>query len=245
VAGASHRDYLVKLGFPSHRITTGFDVVDNNYFRSTALELRQNTRPCQRPFLLASNRFLPRKNLSTLLQAFAKARSCGCSWDLCLLGDGPDRSLLQREADQLGLWLQENAPWDSQRPSPASPGVFLPGFRQINELPQFYARASAFIHPALSEPWGLVINEAMAAGLPILSSANVGAAEELVLDGRNGFRFDPLSAQAMAEAIVRLTALPAEQLAAMGEASAALIEQRCPLSAFGDGLHRLLCLPPR
>ena len=242
VAGSSHRDYLISLGFPSRRITTGFDVVDNAYFRSTTNLIREQQPACSPPFLLASNRFLPRKNLIRLLEAFA---ACRPAWNLCLLGDGPERSALEQQIDALGLWRYDGTPWDPHRPTHAGPGVFLPGFRQIEDLPQFYAQAAAFVHTALSEPWGLVINEAMAAGLPILSSANVGAAEELVLDGVNGYQFDPLSVDGMAGAISRFTALPAEQRAAMGAASACILEERRPLSAFADGLHRLLCLPPR
>lgn len=245
VAGASHCDYLVNLGFPRNRVTTGFDVVDNHYFRNTAQEFRKSTQPCARPFLLASNRFLPRKNLLRLLEAFSIARSKGCSWDLCLLGDGPERLLLERHVAALGMSLLECAPWDQAHSKSAGPGLFFPGFRQIDELPRFYACASAFIHPALCEPWGLVINEAMAAGLPILSSANVGAAETLVHEARNGFCFDPLNVSMMADAIFRLSSLPASQLAAMGDASTALVEECCPITAFGDGLQQLLSLPPR
>ena len=101
--------------------------------------------------------------------------------------------------------------------------VVFSGFRQIWELRDFYSRAGAFIHPALSEPWGLVINEAMASGLPILSSNNVGAADELVRDGINGFSFDPEDVEELAELMLRLAVLPPEDRQAMGEASQRLI----------------------
>jgi glycosyltransferase involved in cell wall biosynthesis len=101
--------------------------------------------------------------------------------------------------------------------------VVFSGFRQIWELRDFYSRAGAFIHPALSEPWGLVINEAMASGLPILSSHNVGAADELVRDGINGFSFDPEDVEELAELMLRLAVLPPEDRQAMGEASQRLI----------------------
>lgn len=250
VAGSSHRDYLISLGFPAERIALGFDVVDNAYFRNACRDERAQQAPSVRGYLLASNRFLPRKNLRALLQAFAAYRQAAAGqglqlWDLCLLGDGPERQELLQEAARLGIWVHAGCPWDSNRPLHATPGLLLPGFRQIDELPRFYAHATAFIHPALSEPWGLVINEAMASGLPILSSANVGAAEELVLDGRNGFCFDPHSIEAMGAAMIDLASLGTARRQEMGQASAVLIEERCPTSAFAEGLQKLLRLPRR
>jgi glycosyltransferase involved in cell wall biosynthesis len=67
--------------------------------------------------------------------------------------------------------------------------VFLPGFRQVGELPRFYAGAGAFVHASLSEQWGLVVNEAMACALPVLVSDRCGCAKDLVQDGVNGYTF--------------------------------------------------------
>jgi len=120
------------------------------------------------------------------------------------------------------------------------PAVYFPGFRQIEELPRFYAHAGAFIHPALEEPWGLVINEAMASGLPVLSGNNVGAAAELICEGVNGWTFDATDVNAMAEAMARVAVLSEEERLAMGKAGAALLEERCPTQAFASGLRSLL-----
>ncbi|MGC6458297.1 MAG: glycosyltransferase, partial [Akkermansiaceae bacterium] len=102
------------------------------------------------------------------------------------------------------------------------------------------AHAGCFVHPALEEPWGLVINEAMACGLPILSSANVGAAEELVDDGVNGWAFDAADVGQIAEAMGRIAALEFEEISALGQASVRILEERCPTEAFGQGLKHLL-----
>jgi glycosyltransferase involved in cell wall biosynthesis len=106
--------------------------------------------------------------------------------------------------------------------------VIFAGFRQVEELPFFYAGAGAFIHPALAEPWGLVINEAMASGLPILSSNNVGAAEELVQGGVNGFSFDPENVDELAGLMGRVAGMSPEERVAMGEASRRLIAEWGP-----------------
>lgn len=128
----------------------------------------------------------------------------------------------------------------AHRQPSASPTVYFPGFRQIEELPRFYASAAAFIHPAFEEPWGLVINEAMAAGLPVLSGSNVGAAEELIDEGETGWTFDATDLGAMAAAMARLASLSEADRLAMGARAAARLEERCPTKAFGSGIRRLL-----
>jgi glycosyltransferase involved in cell wall biosynthesis len=70
--------------------------------------------------------------------------------------------------------------------------VHLPGFRQYADLPAYYGLAGAFVHASTIEQWGLVVNEAMAAGLPVVVSRGCGCADELVVPGRNGYTFDPL-----------------------------------------------------
>jgi glycosyltransferase involved in cell wall biosynthesis len=250
VGGASHADYLRSLGFRGP-VAYGYDVVDNAYFREESTQWRANDQRMgliSRPYILASNRFVERKNLIRLVQAFAAVPRSdgspqGAAVDLCLVGDGPERVALQSTCQALGLPVVEAAPWDVEGQVTSaftSPRVFLPGFRQIEELPRFYAHACCFVHPAISEPWGLVINEAMACGLPVLCSANCGAAEELVIDSINGFSFDPLDTVSISRVLRSFLNLPPEQKAAMGEASSELIEQRYPTSAFGQGLATLL-----
>jgi glycosyltransferase involved in cell wall biosynthesis len=63
----------------------------------------------------------------------------------------------------------------------------MPGFKQYHELPAYYGLADAFVHASRVEPWGLVVNEAMAAGLPVVVSRQCGCASTLVQDGGNGF----------------------------------------------------------
>ena len=118
--------------------------------------------------------------------------------------------------------------------------VVYAGFRQFGELPGFYAGAGAFVHPALEEPWGLVINEAMASGLPVLSSRNVGAAEEVGFEGETGFLFDPMDAGEMTRAMTRISSMPDEERNTMGRAARAMVEKKVPKRAFGEGLAKLL-----
>lgn len=248
VGGKSHQAYLRKLGFQGP-VSCGYDVVDDHFFAREAerWRLAQSDAACQpRPYLLASNRFIPRKNLPKLIEAFAEASASSTahpSPDLCLLGDGEQRQALESLCAAHGLTVLHATPWSEQACADIAPEprVLFPGFRQIDELPRFYAHAQALVHPALAEPWGLVINEAMASGLPVISSSNVGAAEELLDEGLNGYCFDPTSTASISLALSRFLALNTEQRKQMGQMSERLLAARCPTLSFGEGLCLLLC----
>jgi len=211
------------------------------------------------PYFLASNRFVERKNLGLLIRAYAmyvgRLQVGKEVWPLVLLGDGELRGELEVLCKELelktvmrfsrgdaGTTEEEDLKLNSYKlkTPPGGGCVIFAGFRQIAELPAFYGSAGAFIHPALSEPWGLVINEAMASGLPILSSNNVGAAEELLIEGETGFLFDPMDVQAISAAMHRIATLPEDRRQQMGESARELVEKKAPLHGFGNGLKALL-----
>ena len=101
-------------------------------------------------------------------------------------------------------------------------GVILPGFRQIDELPGYYALAGALVHPTFRDTWGLTINEAMACGLPVLVSTRAGCVADLVVDGQNGYRFDPSDGEELTQLLTRMAA-DADRRAAMSERSREII----------------------
>ncbi len=221
ISGTPHQRYFEKLGMPSDVIVQGCSVVDNAYFASGASSRPELNLPDvkdDQPFFLASNRFIRRKNLDTLIRAYAAYRQHAQNpWPLVLLGDGPERAALERLIAEEGVM-----------------GVAFAGFRQIEELPAYYARATAFIHPALSEQWGLVVNEAMAASLPVVVSRGVGCAEDLVTHGENGLLFDPYNPSELTAHLTYL-ATHDDQRRLMGEAAARRIAS-WNLSRFAEGL---------
>ena len=220
VGGRPHSYYLVKLGMNATRIRVGYDVVDNDYFdtgangvRANAATLRQQHRLPERYFL-TSARFIERKNLPRLIQAFAEFLSAmngqtqaSSLWHLVVLGDGALRGELEQRVSALQLGTR----------------VLMPGFKQYSELPLYYGLAQAFILASTTEQWGLVVNEAMASGLPVLVSERCGCARGLVQPGVNGYCFDPRDVGALAGLMGRL-AENEDRRRAMGEASANLIE---------------------
>ncbi|MDB4274702.1 glycosyltransferase family 4 protein [Akkermansiaceae bacterium] len=247
VGARSHRDYLLKLGFLGNRIMLGYNVVANDYFVEECLRVKTSEVRRVGKYFLASNRFIERKNLTRLIDAYAqfsvtqprtKNQESRNLWNLCLLGDGELKSDLINQCHDLGLKVVESSPWETKNQEQGT--VFFPGFRQIDELPSFYAHAGCFVHPALEEPWGLVLNEAMACGLPILSGSNVGAAEELMDDGVNGWKFDAENTEEIVVCLERIVGMSVEKRRAFGEASVRILEQRCPSEAFGQGLVEIL-----
>ena len=133
-------------------------------------------------------------------------------WKLVLLGDGELRGELERAREELGL----------------REAVLMPGFKQYQELPTYYGLAGAFVHTSTIEQWGLVVNEAMAAGLPVLVSRNCGCAADLVQDSVNGCVFDPLDGDLLAAALAKVAGLRTSERAAMGEASRHIIARWSP-----------------
>ena len=264
VGGTPHRDYLRQLGMPDDRIFEGYDAVDNDYFARESERWRSADRSCP-PYFLASNRFIRKKNLFRLLAAYARYRNrhneerktknkdrTNGPWPLVLLGDGEDKAVLLKHARSLGLTLAERAPWESPTKHDApgtkneepgtkntreeNPSVFLPGFRQIDELPRFYAHAGAFVHASTTEQWGLVVNEAMASGLPVVVSERCGCAPDLVKEGENGWTVDPFDEAALAEKFHKVALLPETERAALGAASCRIIANWGP-AKFAEGLR--------
>ena len=83
--------------------------------------------------------------------------------------------------------------------------VHLPGFKQYGELPAFFGLAQAFVHASTTEQWGLVVNEAMASGLPVLISDRCGCAMDLVAENKNGFTFPPENVETLAQLMLKVS----------------------------------------
>ncbi len=142
-------------------------------------------------------------------------------WRLVVLGDGPERGILENLVHSQGIQ-----------------GVSFPGFVQIDKLPIYYGLASVFVHPSHKDTWGLVVNEAMAAGLPVLVSSRCGCAQDLVCEGENGFTFASHDVRALADLMIRVSSDQVD-LKAMSVSSRNRIDN-WGLRRFVHGLHGAL-----
>ena len=234
VGGPRHRDYLASLGVPAGRISLGYNAVDNGHFARLADEARRAPESRDglpdRPYFLAVGRFVREKNLPRLVRAFASYRAGvtgGEGWDLVLCGDGPGAAEVESAILASGM---ERA-------------IHRPGFLQADELPRWYANASAFVHPSLMEPWGLVVNEAAASGSPLLVSDRAGCVETLVPDpvGATGMRFDPANPSQITSALRWMAGLPEARRVAMGRHAAEVVASWGP-ERFALGMFEALAL---
>ncbi|MCS3937292.1 glycosyltransferase involved in cell wall biosynthesis [Salinibacter ruber] len=219
VAGRRHEAYLSELRLSPARIVQGYDVVDNAHFSEGADRSRNGQAvPSEEHgfpahYFLSCARFVEKKNLPMLVRAYARYRDqiSTTGWPLVIVGDGPQRDAIDAEVQRLDL--REH--------------VYFPGFKQYDELPAYYGRADAFILPSKYEQWGLVVNEAMAAGLPVLVSERCGCAPDLVAEGENGWTFAPDAPGELAQLMTRISEENID-CTALGQASRERIQAWSP-----------------
>ncbi len=219
VAGSESSAYLETLGFPPAAIFKPWDVVDNDHF-SHPLAIAAASPP---PHLLCVSRFVAKKNHMGLLDAYANYQRQGGQWGLHLVGSGPLESEIQAAIRKL--------------PDPANV-VMLP-FKQLEQLRDTYGGASAFVLASSCDQWGLVVNEAMAAGLPCLVSSACGCAADLIEHGVSGWTFDPADTAALAALLHAAEEQAPSRRAAMTAAAHNRLAAYSPAS-FAQGLQQAL-----
>lgn len=233
IPAPSHKNYYQKLGFPEERIIYGIDAVDNEYFSAATDEVRHrplnfhSTKKLPENYFLFVGRFLQRKGIDNLINAYNRYKM-NCveeAWSLVLVGKGPAFGDMSK--------LAEN-----------NPNIIFAGPQYGDELCVYYGMASVFVCPSISEPWGLVINEALASGLPVLVSTGCGSARSLVRDGNNGWTFPRGDEDALCSLMLKISGLPIGELKDMGDRSREIISN-WSLDRFADGALSALTLPKR
>jgi glycosyltransferase involved in cell wall biosynthesis len=233
IPASSHLAYFSNMGFPEDRIVFGVDVVDNNYFLRKSEEARANnenvraSKKLPKNYFLFVGRFLPRKDLETLIEAYTNYRQqTGQNpWGLVLVGDG-------RNLENIRSLSRDVT------------GIIFAGPQFSDSLCQYYALARALIVPSISDPWGLVVNEGMASGLPVIVSRGCGAAKTLVREGENGWTFEPGDDETLTKLMINASSLPSEALKEMGRKSQSIISE-WSLDRFADGVLKAIKIPRR
>lgn len=227
VGGSRHIDYLVQLGMQKQNIFLGYDVVDNDHFLNGAKKARlqneywRTEKKLPLNYFLVVSRFIEKKNLSFLIDAYHQywKEFQDQAWHLFIVGDGPLKTSLLQQTNKLGLNAE----------------VHFEGFKQYDELPIYFGLAKALLHASTTEQWGLVVNEAMASGLPVIISERCGCVPELVHTKKNGFSFDPYKQEELISMLKSVTN-GEYNLEVMGKESLKIISD-WNADAFGIGLH--------
>ncbi|MGL5736563.1 MAG: glycosyltransferase family 4 protein, partial [Beijerinckiaceae bacterium] len=171
--------------------------------------------------LLCVGRLIARKGVHHLLAALATMPPTTRPVHLTLVGSGPEEAALKAYCRQHRL--------DT---------VTFAGFADQAALPQYYADSDVFVLPTLQDPFGIVVLEAAASGIAILSSVYAGATSEFVIDGRTGFTFEPADESRLAALIATLANAP-DQATAMGRAAHDLAASRTPDHTADDYLKAI------
>lgn len=230
VASDPSREYMASLGVPRENIFLKYDVVDNEYFAHIAGETRADAAawrakldlPAQ--YFIYGSRVLPHKNQLGLVRAYARyLENAGPdAWSLLLVGSG------RAEADVDAAIAEVRSTKLTRRP-----------FAQREEIARCYALASALVFPSFTETWGLILNEAAAAGLPLLASNACIGADYLIRPGENGFRFDAESEESICAALLRLSATSETERLRMGEASRRIVAEWSVEAHAAELLHAI------
>jgi glycosyltransferase involved in cell wall biosynthesis len=224
VPGIASANYLKTLGIPGQLIFTAPNAVDIERFSRLADESHwkrsnlagESSLPSR--YFLYVGRLIKAKGVFDLLDAYAQIdETIRAKVDLVFVGDGKDASELMERASRI-----------------KSGNICFPGFVQRDGLAQFYTHGNALILPTHSDTWGLVVNEAMSCGLPIIATDVAGCVPDLVRNDWNGFVVPPRDSRALAGAMMKL-AIDAGLCKQMGLRSAERIRGYAP-EAWAAGI---------
>lgn len=212
--GSKAAEYMLKFGAKPHQILLENNAVDNQKIASIYKEAYQ-TREVEkekyglRPFnFIYTGRLMAIKNVANLLIAFAKLKPQ--NWGVVILGDGAEGENLRKYVadEQLeGVRFIEGQAWYN--------------------VPKFMALGDVFVLPSYSEPWGLVVNEAMVGGMPVIVSNKCGSSHDLVKNGENGYTFNPYDTDELAAIMKKFVDDPTI-IKSFGAISQAIIKKYSP-----------------
>lgn len=182
--GATSTEYLESIGVTRKDILQVQNCIRQETFQVATSGRLSWLENCPRPVILTVAQLLPRKGLDRLIEACGRLAKDDCEFTLIIVGEGPEYDRLNELAERNGI---RNFQIVSNQSQP-----------QLNEI---YRAADVFILPTLEDVWGLVVNEAMWAGLPVLCSKYAGCAPELVPKEQI---FDPIEPESFDAALARV-----------------------------------------
>jgi glycosyltransferase involved in cell wall biosynthesis len=217
VPGHAAEEYLRAHKIRKDRIFFAPNAIDNDLFRDLSLDARRNSAIRRREldlpdrYVLFVGRVVREKGVFELVKAYgALEEDVRRSLGLVIVGDGPARVELQEEASRV-----------------RGGTIKFAGFVQREQLPAHYALAEMFVLPTYTDTWGLVVNEAMACGLPVIVSRIAGCTADLIEEEWNGLLIEPRDVSSLKSAISRLAGRP-DLCASMGARASEQIDRYSP-----------------
>jgi glycosyltransferase involved in cell wall biosynthesis len=183
--GKKASSYLTGLGVKEENIFIGINTVDTAFFSRETEKQRQVIRRSSIRRLLTVSYLTPRKEIIRLLQTVLELSRLRRDFVLEIVGEGSERERLEAFVKEHGLQEQ----------------VVFSGYLQREELPARMAAADLFLFQTGFDIWGLTVNEAMAAGLPVCCTPHAGSAADLIHEGETGFMVDYSDPAAAAQKI--------------------------------------------
>ncbi|MBL7924970.1 MAG: glycosyltransferase family 4 protein [Bacteroidia bacterium] len=172
--GSQARKYLENLGVPSDKIRIGINTVDTGFFSEKTAALKALKGPNTTFTFTYIGYLVPRKNVKRVLDAVVHLHKRRSDFRLQIIGDGESKTELEKQCREEGL---ENI-------------VHFYGYKQKEELPAYLSTTDVLLFQTDFDIWGLVLNEAMAAGVCCISTVKAGASHDLIREGENGLVTD-------------------------------------------------------
>lgn len=193
-SGDESREFAMRYGVPEEKALCLRHSIDVHHYSSGREKyyqdrerVRDNLEVNGTVFIYVG-RLWSGKGINYLLDAFEKVQQISADEvSLLLVGDGPEEAELQQSCIERDIR-----------------NVIFTGFRQKLELPRYYAAADVFVFPTLGDPYGLVVDEAMACSLPVISTSAAGEIRDRIEEGVNGYIVPPEDSEALAGRMLQL-----------------------------------------
>lgn len=217
--GTRSAKYLMRLGANEKRVYKALNTVDTAFFSQETQKLKDSKKDQENLKHLTFVGYLSnRKRVDVLLDIFGLVIQKQKNVVLDIIGDGSSKGELEAKAKSM---------FEAGK-------VNFYGFRQKEELPLYLAQTDLFLFQTGFDIWGLVLNEAMAAGLTCIASPNAGAIDDLIEDGQTGFVCNFDNREEAVSLINRLLDNPAERKR-VGENAARFIQEKVNVAVSARG----------
>jgi len=227
VPGTKSRDFHITQGANPRKIFIAPNIIDNEFFikqsakfRKDRKKIKKNLAIQNKKIILYVGQLIKRKGVKYLIDAYEKLKKDKKDICLIIVGDGPEKNELEQRSKR-------------------TEDIYFMGWVSEEEKIKYYSISDLFILPTLQDVWGLVINEAMCLGLPVISTYTAGASFDLIMQGKNGFVVEEANTEQLHLAMKKI--LSDEKLAKrMGKKSLEIIKNKFTIDNMVEGFVKAI-----